>query len=607
MLQCIAMYELNSVFDCGIPSACVAATGVRGRQNDHELRRREDSASIDDGDMRNRQEQSDTHLSASVTFCFPPSCSRWYNYARNGTMRPSLAVLGTLLFQMVFNDMIRATAMKTTAATAFRLFGLGAGGRGHILLGQSIAVQPDAGAHDSDTPREAWGLKSGLYTPRQLVEAFAPLLDTVVFRLGPDPPNVRPARAQLLDNLAANLDTNTREATLRFPDANLDDSREEIAEQAKRIGRTLVQYARNHTDGPVNPDLYLRSPCEGHLLIPANVDLMFGRRSQPHLMQLFNEYMHQMVLLRDALLPFKNYEDVIIPVDGRAARGIRHLESSRAEFLTNLLTKEVTQSAIIKHAQALLAPGLLSRSAGKKANPGYGFQYAHGLVLPAFLAGGPTPFHLLQYLPAKLVHDATDVIFDYRIQDYYLAPRVEIPAGTEETPAYAAANGGTAALGVLSTSIAATSSSDMVRQLELQLQLDNGQCVSVDLGQVARGHRYAYQACTSNGSDSKSATSATSTVVHDAASILETGNGDSLVTAHGGLHVIPVHDPVVALALLGKIYPGNVILLPRSESLAQAEKAGKGLEPKFVLWGVERGGLRGRFTSPASVLVADLQ
>ncbi|KAM0111240.1 hypothetical protein ACP6JB_002797, partial [Aspergillus fumigatus] len=537
-----------------------------------------------------------------------------------GTMRPSLGVLRILLVQLVFdNNMLRAAAMKATADTVFRLSGLGAGGTSPILVGPSIPVQPDAGAHDQGTPREAWGLKSGLYTPRQLVEGFAPLLDTVVFRLGPDPPNARPARAQLLDNLAANLDINTREATLRFPDTDLDASRQEIAEQARRIGQTLVQYARNHTGGPFNPDLSLRSPCEGHLLIPPNVDLMFGRRSQSHLMQLFNEYMHQMVLLRDALLPFQNYEDVIIPVDGRAARGIRHLEPSRSEFLTHLLTKEVTQSAIIKHAQALLAPGLLSHSSltpSPRAGPGYGFQYAHGLVLPAFLAGGPTPFHLLQYIPAKLVDDAPKgVIFDYRIQDYYLAPRVEIPAGTEKTfpgllsERYPVANGwGTPALGVQSTSIGvvpptpdATSSSHAVRQLELQLQLDNGKCVSVDLGQVARGHRYAYLA----SSASTSATSsngmhgATSAVVHDAASVLlETEHEkDSLVTAqNGGLHVIPVQDPVVALALLGKIYPENVVLLPESEGLAQAEKAGKGLEPKFVLWGgVERGGMRGKF------------
>ncbi|KAF4161202.1 hypothetical protein CNMCM6936_003589 [Aspergillus lentulus] len=531
-------------------------------------------------------------------------------------MRPSLGLFRIILLQLVFdNDMIRAAAMKATADTAFCLSGLSAGGAGHILVGQSITVRPDAGAHDMGTPREAWGLKSGLYTPRQLVEGFAPLLDTVVFRLGADPPNARPARAQLLDNLAANLDTNTREATLHFPDINLDDSRQEIAEQARRIGRTLVQYARDYTGGPFNPDLYLRSPCEGHLLTPSNVDLMFGRRSQSHLMQLFNEYMHQMVLLRDALLPFKNYEDVIIPVDGRTARGIRRLEPSRAEFLTHLLTKGVTQSAIIKHAQALLAPGLLSGSSltAPKASPGYGFQYAQGLVLPAFLSGGPTPFHLLQYIPAKLVDDPPeDIVFDYRIQDYYVAPRIEIPAGTEKPPAvqsagYPEANGwGTPTLGVQSASIGivpptadSTSSSKTVRQLELQLQLENGKCVSVDLGQVARGHRYAYQA--SRASDSATSAngkhSATTTVFHDAASVLEIGEANGLVTAeNGGLHVIPVQDPVVALALLGKIYPGNVVLLPESEGLAQAEKAGKGLEPKFVLWGaVERGGLRGKF------------
>ncbi|KAA8652886.1 uncharacterized protein ATNIH1004_001795 [Aspergillus tanneri] len=506
--------------------------------------------------------------------------------------------------------------MKATAETAFRLSGLCAGGTNHINIGQSIAVRPDAGAHDKGTLREAWGLKSGVYTPRQLVEGFAPLLDTVVFRLGPDPPNARPARAQLLDNLVANLDSNAREATLRLPDTDLDDSRQEIAEQARRIGRTLVQYARNQTGGPFNPDLYLRSPCEGHLLIPPNVDLMFGRRSQPHLMQLFNEYMHQMVLLRDALLPFKNYEDVAIPVDGRAARGIRHLEPSRSEFLTHLLTKEVTQSAIIKHAQALLAPGILSSSSltSSQVSAGYGFQYAHGLVLPAFLTGGPTPFHLLQYIPAKLVDGTTkDVIFDYRIKDYYLAPRVEIPAGTEKTPTlqsagYPETNGwGTPTLGVQTASIGivaptpdSTASSPTVRQLELQLQFENGKCVSVDLGQVARGHRYAYQA-SRDGESTISANgkhSPTSAVIHDAASVLlETGQGDGLVTAqNGGFHVIPVQNPVVALALLGKIYPENVVLLPESEGLVQAEKAGKGLEPKFVFWGgVEHGGLRGKF------------
>ncbi|KAL5364061.1 hypothetical protein BJX96DRAFT_167989 [Aspergillus floccosus] len=391
------------------------------------------------------------------------------------------------------NNIIRAAAMKATANTAFRLYGLDAGSPGHIL-----------------------GLKSGFHTPCQLVEGFAPLLDTVVFRLGPGPPNARPARAQLLNNLVANLDTNTREATLRLPNTYLVDSRQEIAEQARRIRQTLVY-----------PGLYLRNPCEGYLLIPPNVDFIFRRRSQSHLM----------VLLRDALLPFKNYEDVIIP-------------------------------------------------------------YAYGLVLSAFLAGGLTPFYLVQYIPAKLLDDALEGV---------------ISAGTDKTSvlqsvasvAYPVANDfGTLTFGVQSISIGVVrptpASLPAVRQLELQIQQDNGKCVSVDLVKVARGHRYAYQ--TSGASESATSANgtqgATSIVLHDAASVLlETGHDDSLVTAHnGGLHVIPMQDPAVALALLGKIYPGNVVLLPASNDFAQAEKAGKGLEPKFLLWGgVKRGGSQGKF------------
>lgn len=522
----------------------------------------------------------------------------------------SALILGYLLI-ILSHDMIRASAMKTTAGNAFRLAGL-SGGHG-IIAGQTISPKPDAGAGDKNKPREAWALKTGLYTPRQLVEGFAPLLDTVVFRLGQDPPNARPSRAQLLDNLANNLNTNTREASLRFPDNGLDDSRSEIAEQARRIGKTLVQYARSHEGGPFDPDLYLRSPCEGHLLIPPNVDLMFGRRSQSHLMQLFNEYMHQMVLLRDALLPFQNYEDVIIPINGQAARGIRHMEPPREEFLTQIMTKEVSQAAVIKQAQALLAPGLISRGFLKTGPAlGYGFQYAHGVVLPAVLAGGETPLHLLRYLPTRLVQDTVkDVVFDYRISDYYEAPRIQVPAGIET--AIHATNGlKTQALQATSATInvaqpeASTSSARATRHLELQVELDNGKCVAVDLGQIARGHRYAYQPHKSpadselNGEadvtgrlDSSSARA----VVHDAASILLEGSQEGLITAkEGGFHVIPAEDSLVRLALLGRLYPENVVLLPQLGILVQAAKAGKGLEPKFVIWGGERGpGLRGYF------------
>lgn len=499
--------------------------------------------------------------------------------------------------------MIRAMTLSSVRTT-FHLPAIGRRGAG-ILVGHSISTNPDAGVHDTNTPLEAWALKSGLYTPRQLVESFAPLLDTVVLRLGPDPPSVRPSRCQLLDNLAANLDTKTREASMRFPNEDLDDSRTEIADQAQRIGKTLVQYARSHTGAVINPDLYLRSPCEGHLLTKPNVDLMFGPRSEPHLMQLFNEYMHQMVLLRDALIPFKNYEDVVIPIDGQAARGMRYLELSRSEFLVQLWTKQVSQSAVVKFAQALLAPSVLAQDS--RTSPGYGFQYAHGLVLPAVLAGGGTPFHLLQYIPARLVEDATDVIFDYKIQDYYSAPRVKIPPGVAASKASVSypLDTDSPAVQVAAIDVRPVSDSDSptvaTRHLELRLELDTDQFVSVDVGQVCRGHRYAYMAhqasssVAGNGNSTLDKANATTAIVHDSTFVLRSSE-QGLITAKGGLHIIHIQDPLISLALLGAIYPEDVVLLPKDEGLEQAENAGKGLEPKFALWGgVERGGLRGRF------------
>lgn len=287
---------------------------------------------------------------------------------------------------------VAATMARTTAeSTIYRIPNLGG-----ILAGQTINHKPDGSAREKPQPR-AWTLNSGVYTPRELIEGFAPLLDTVVYRLGEDSPGTRPARAMLLDNIASNLATHTRESTLPFQENVPDLSRGEIKEQAERVGKSLVKWARETPDGTFDPDLNIRSPCENHLLMPPNVELMFGHRSQPHLMQLFNEYMHQMVLLRDALLPFRNYDEVLIPIDGTAARGIRHLELSHAEFLTGLVTKSVTQASVLAYAKALLASDLPRTDTG-----GYGFQYEHGSILPAVLSGGETPFHLLEYVPAKL-------------------------------------------------------------------------------------------------------------------------------------------------------------------------------------------------------------
>jgi hypothetical protein len=133
----------------------------------------------------------------------------------------------------------------------------------------------------------------GIYTPCQLVHGFASLLDAVLHHLAPDP-LAMPPRTRLLANIAALLSTETPESSLPFPSSSgskVDQSSAEIRGQANRIGQSLVQWATEDTDDTASPDLVLRSRCEGHL-IPENVQLMFGPRCKPYLMQLFNEYMH---------------------------------------------------------------------------------------------------------------------------------------------------------------------------------------------------------------------------------------------------------------------------------------------------------------------------
>lgn len=94
-----------------------------------------------------------------------------------------------------------------------------------------------------------WSLPIGAYTAFQIVEACAPLLETVLHHLGTDSPSERPARDMLLESLASNLSLGTRESSLHIPAE--DAGRKEIADQAVKIGKTLVSYAREVGDAPL--------------------------------------------------------------------------------------------------------------------------------------------------------------------------------------------------------------------------------------------------------------------------------------------------------------------------------------------------------------------
>ncbi|PVH92473.1 hypothetical protein DM02DRAFT_677482 [Periconia macrospinosa] len=426
---------------------------------------------------------------------------------------------------------------------------------GNLPIGRAKEFKPKGSNGPTLLKGKPWGLPAGTYTPRQIVEANAPLLETVIHHLGPSSFGEPPAREQLIDNLASNLALNTRESSITIP-AN-DPSRIELAGQAVNIGKKLIEYARNVTDVSYDPGYVVRSPCEGHLLKPHVSYLMFGPRSLRHLMQIYNEYLHQMVLLRDALLPFENFEEVVIPITDEPGRkrGMRHTEDARSAYLAEVMTKQVTQRSTIKVAQFLLAPGL------SPANS-IGFQYKYGTVVPAFIAGG-TSGRLLKYVPAVVDDSNEEVVFHNSLLDYYAAPRTDVVPAEKD-----AAAGKTGEFGV--TLLPEGKSED--RTLTIAIEYPDGAQSKVDLGQSARGYRYAQFA---RGKASTGAGNVSEDVqVHSARSLL-VESGPGLVMPTKGVHVVQAATAIELYALLGKIYPDNVVVKEKALPLGAALSVGK--------------------------------
>ncbi|MCZ9344044.1 hypothetical protein NGM37_40490, partial [Streptomyces sp. TRM76130] len=177
---------------------------------------------------------------------------------------------------------------------------------------------------------------------------------------------------------------------------------------------------------PAGP-LVVRSHCYGHLLTPPAADLLRGRRGGPVTMQLYNEWVHQIVLLRDALLPFTNWQDVPLRI---TPTGLRHTEPARDAFLTELLVRQIRHTSIVDFARHVVT--------GTSGPAGYGFEAGGGTALPAVLDQPPltAPRHLLTWRTDPAAEDT--VAYVAEVQDYYAAPRTLVedlpPANTASGP-----------------------------------------------------------------------------------------------------------------------------------------------------------------------------
>ncbi|MGY0062398.1 hypothetical protein ACWY4P_38680 [Streptomyces sp. LZ34] len=378
---------------------------------------------------------------------------------------------------------------------------------------------------------------AGTMTAREFFTGAEPLLQGVIDAL-------QSVDREVLDaQIHATLGLGTRETSLPLaigPDAA--SATRELAAQAETIGREIASWATEALDRllthrtplPAGP-LVVRSHCYGHLLTHPATDLLMGRRGGPVTMQLYNEWLHQMVLLRDALLPFTNWQDVPLLV---TPTGLRHTEPARDRFLTELLVRQIRHTSIVDFARHTVT--------GACGPDGYGFDHDGGTVLPAVVDTPPlaAPRHLLTWRPDPAAGDTATYVAE--VQDYYTAPRTLI----EHLPP------ATGTPGPITGRIVADPVVDGTRtaRIEVTHVPPNGATARVDLGQALRGHRFAHrQDLTTHAEASGDALTAEVWAVLRALGLVWTEGGDVTVDATAQ------HNTVV-LALLGRLYPDNVVL-----------------------------------------------
>jgi len=452
-----------------------------------------------------------------------------------------------------------------------------------------------------------WELSSGISRARAIVRDIGVLLAAVRVRLG-----AADDLEALLSNVEASLALSGREATLPLSvfKTAADDARSELVVQAQQIADTITTWLREdalhnvaikrHGQEAV-AQLELRSRCEHHLWTPDVVHILMGPSGSPIVMQLYNEFLHQTVLLRDALLPFSNWQEVPFALDDvESDKGLRWLEQSRRQFLVELLTGTISHRAIVSFAQGALHTSI--------SNVGYGFQYRLGTVLPAGIGlpitAADSHRSLLRWHPVWTVKTGNELVpeaiaFEYELHDYYSA-RSNLPEITPMT-----INPHNQLLDIKEAQLIALKPEPVpvpeqgltdhemevqgTRKYQLRLKINTSSgAIEVDLGQAARGHRYLYRSKEglAGGLVSHITDGSAKAVIQsiDAHQLLALPD---LVTAAGGIYTIQTKgNPLLQWMLLGKLYPENVVTTDQSNQediQTTVSTLGKQFGAKFVL------------------------
>ncbi|NUU60125.1 hypothetical protein [Paenibacillus agri] len=448
-----------------------------------------------------------------------------------------------------------------------------------------------------------WEVSSGISRARAIVRDIGILLAAVRVRLG-----AADHLEALLNNVEASLALSGREATLPLSVVKMaeDDTRSEITVQAQQIGNTITNWLREDAlhDVAIRQfgqkalgHLELRSRCEQHLWTPAVAQLLMGPSGSPIVMQLYNEFLHQIILLRDALLPFSNWQEVPFDLkDIERVKGLRFLEQHRRQFLVELLTGGISHRVIVQFAQCTLRTSILE--------VGYGFQYRLGTVLPAGIglpiAATDFPRSLLRWHPVWTVKIGNEpepeaIAFEYELDDYYsarsnLLDTTLTSVGSDNrlldtNKAQLIIVGLEQGLADHEMGVQATRKC----QLRLKLNTDSG-AFEVDLGQAARGHRYLYRSPgTVAGEQLSPITDGSPEAAIQSVEAQHLLALPNLVTAATGIYTIQTkQNSLLQWMLLGKLYPENIIAADQTgwgDIQTTVNTLGKQFGAKFVIEG----------------------
>ena len=250
------------------------------------------------------------------------------------------------------------------------------------------------------------------------LQAAHTLLESAVAAAGGvDGPDA--VRRDMIAGLEASLRTTGPYATLRLDTGPADEGvRRELADNTARVSSLVTGLVRNAAaaGSPPTRRVDVRSSCVGYTWIPAVVDRLATGAELHAARTLYNEWLWQLVLLRDALVPFVDAGAVRIGVD---ADGLTRLRDARDRFTVTLMTRRIAHSALVGFAADVIV--------GEHVDGAYGFQHDGTLVLPPVALRGvaPAPAYLLGAAAVRLVPD--DVVFFVPAAPGELSSRASTP------------------------------------------------------------------------------------------------------------------------------------------------------------------------------------